>query len=356
MRAIPSILKKILYVLIPLALIAVVAMRLKKNKEIAEQRVYHYDKEEPIRVQVDTVGLEQIKPVRTIAGAFEPNRETRVSAELQGKINQVTVDAGHLVKKGQALVQLDNELLKLQLESIEVQIEGLEADVRRYTVLAESDAVQGVQLEKAELGLKAARVQKATVLEQIAKTTVRAPFDGVVTAKLTEEGAFAAPGVPLLQITDIALLKFTVNVPEKELASFSLNQTYALTADAYPELPLSGKATLISSKANMGSLFPVQFSVRNTPDLRIKSGMFGKVHLQEGIAEEGIVISTAAIVGNAEQPQVYVVRDGKAVLQSIGVSRKFQNKAVVSSGLQAGDVIVTGGLINLFEDAPVTVQ
>ena len=121
-----------------------------------------------------------------------------------------------MVNKGQTLIQLDNSLLKLQLQTIEVQIEGLEADVNRYTILAKADAIQGVQLEKAELGLKSAKVQKATLLEQISKTTIRAPFSGVVTAKLSEEGAFAAPGVPLLQITDITTLKFTVNVPEKD--------------------------------------------------------------------------------------------------------------------------------------------
>ena len=67
-----------------------------------------------------------------------------------------------MVSKGQPLIQLDNSLLKLQLQTIEVQIEGLEADVNRYTILAKADAIQGVQLEKAELGLKSAKVQKAT--------------------------------------------------------------------------------------------------------------------------------------------------------------------------------------------------
>lgn len=356
MRANTSILKKILYVIIPLALIAVVAIRLKKNKEITEERVYQYDKEEAIRVGVDTVRMETISPEFSWSGAFEPHRETKLSAEMQGKVNLVAVDAGDRVKKGQTLVQLDNELLKLQLQSIEVQIEGLEADVKRFSILAQADAVQGVQLEKAELGLKAAQVQKATVQEQIRKTTVRAPFDGIVTAKMTEEGAFAAPGVPLLQITDIARLKFTVNVPENELGKFRLNQSYPVTADAYPELSLSGKATLISSKANMGSSFPVQFTVPNTPDLKIKSGMFGKMLWKEGAQEKGLVISNAAITGSAAQPKVYVVRDGKAMLQTITLAGKFQNKAVVSGGLQAGDVIVTSGLINLFEGANIAVK
>src|SRR5690606_15140527 len=130
-------------------------------------------------------------------------KEVKLSAETQGKINSIIVDVGDSVQQGQTLIQLDSSLLKLQLQTIEVQIEGLQDDVNRNTILTEADAVQGVQLEKAKLGLKSAKVQRATIQEQINKTTIKATFSGVVTAKLSEIGAFAAPGVPLLQITDL---------------------------------------------------------------------------------------------------------------------------------------------------------
>ena len=351
-----SILKKVLYVIIPLAIIAIVIIKLKTNKEITQSKVYQYDKEQAINVQADTLQIENVNAEFSYSGTFEPNKETKISAEIQGKINEVLVDVGSVVNKGQSLVLLDNSLLKLQLQTIEVQIEGLEADVNRYAILAKADAIQGVQLEKAELGLKSAKVQRATLLEQINKTTIKAPFNGVVTAKLSEEGAFAAPGVPLLQITDITNLKFTVNVPENEFSKFKLNQSYSLTVDAYSEILLTGKATMIGSKANMGSSFPVQFSVNNTSDLKIKSGMFGKVIFKNDIQEKGIIISSSAIVGSENQPQVYLIKNGKAILQNIVISKKIQNKSVVSSGLKTGDVIVTNGLINLFDGANVTVK
>lgn len=351
-----TILKKVLYILIPLVLIAIVAIKLKNNKEITQGKVYQYDKEQAINVQADTLQIENVKTEFSYAGTFEPNKETRISAELQGKINEVLVDVGSIVSKGQSLVLLDNTLLKLQLQTVEVQIEGLEADVKRFTILANADAIQGVQLEKATLGLKSANVQRAVLIEQINKTTIKAPFNGVVTAKLSEVGAFAAPGVPLLQITDITSLKFTVNVPENYLSQFTLNQKYALSADAYPEITLSGIANMIGSKANMGSSFPVQFSVKNTSDLTIKSGMFGKVILQNENQEMGIIISSSAIVGSENQPQVYLIKDGKAILQNIVISKRIQNKSVVSSGLKAGDVIVTNGFINLYEGANVSIK
>ena len=348
--------KKVLYIIIPLALIAIVVIKLKSNKEIVKDKVYQYDKEQAIHVQVDTIKSELIGAEFAYSGTFEPNKETKLSAEIQGKINDVLVDVGTFVTKGQSLIQLDNSLLKLQLQSAEVQVEGLEADVKRFTVLANADAVQGVQLEKAELGLKSAKVQRATLLEQINKTTIKAPFNGVVTAKLTEEGAFAAPGVPLLQITDISVLKFTVNVSENDLSAFQLNQTFSINADAYSDVLLSGKATMIGSKANMGSSFPVQFIVSNTSDLKIKSGMFGKVNLKSDNQKSGIIIPSSAIIGSSSQPQVYKVKNGKSVLHNITIAQKIKNKTVVSKGLEEGDVIVTNGFINLFDDANVTVK
>jgi len=70
----------------------------------------------------------------------------------------------------------------------------------------------------------------------------------------------------------------------------------------------------------------------------------------------GIIIPSSAIQGTDNQPQVYVVKNGKALLQNITISKKTQNKAVVSNGLHEGDVIVTNGFINLFDGANVTVK
>jgi len=347
--------KKLIYILIPIMLIAIVAARLKSNKATTQSKVYQYDKQQPINIQVDT-----LKPVDGngeyfYIGTFGPDKESRISSEVQGKVNTIYVDEGSVVKKGQPLVQLDNSLLKLQLQSVEVQIEGLQADVDRYSILMQADAVQGVQLEKAELGLKAAQVQRSTLLEQISKTTVKAPFSGIITAKLTEAGAFAAPGVPLVQVSDIANLKFTVNVPEHDLNTFTTRASVQIVPDVYPELQFSGTLAMVGSKGNAGNSFPVQFNVRNTSDLKVKSGMFGKLFLKQTETEKQIVIPASAIAGSAVQPQVYLISNEKATLQDITVSKRVGNKAIVGSGLKEGDVIATGGFINLFDGANVVV-
>lgn len=345
--------KKIIYIAVVLILTILAIIQLKKNKETTENRVYHFDKEQAVNVQTETIKLEYLNNDFSYSGTFDADKETKISSEIQAKIINVSVDAGSVVKKGQTLIQLDNSILKLQLKSAEIQIEILEADVNRFTVLAKADAIQGVQLEKAVLALKSAKVQRDILIEQINKTTIVSPFNGIVTAKLTEEGAFAAPGIPLLQITDISNLKFTVNVSENDLSKFSQNKKYFVFADIYPEINLSAKISMIGSKANAGNSFPIQFYVPNTSDYKIKSGMFGKVNLKNEENEKQIIIPASAIIGSNIQTQVYKIVNKKAILQNVNVSGRIKNKVVISSGLNEGDVIVINGFINLFDGANV---
>ncbi|MBK6930924.1 MAG: efflux RND transporter periplasmic adaptor subunit [Saprospirales bacterium] len=260
-----------------------IAYKLKKNKSIAEERVFHFNPAETsaLSSEVSSPSPQPATDKLLFTGTFEPYRETKISAEIQGKINQITVDAGSIVSKGQILVQLDNALLQLQLQSVDVQIEGLTADVNRYSILSKADAIQGIQLEKAQLGLKSAQVQRASIQEQIHKTTIKAPFRGIVYGKLNEVGGFAAPGIPLLHILDIGQLRFTINVPESDLKYFRIGQPHDIVADRFPDKKLTGKVTLIASKANMGSSFPVQFTVNNFSNHALRAGMFGKIELSK---------------------------------------------------------------------------
>lgn len=348
--------KRILYILIPVILLGLTVLKLMTNKKTAEEKIYRYDKEQPVMVQVDTAILQPVDDEQLFTGAFEPEKEVKISAESQGKITAIYVETGSFVKKGQLLLKIDDALLNLQLQSVNVQIDGLENDIRRYTVLAQADAIQGVQLEKAQLSMKAARVQRNTIREQIRKTNVVAPFSGIITMKFSETGAFAAPGVPLLQITDISRLRFTVNVPENSLGYFTLNKIYPVKTDVYKGLNLQGKVVLVGSKSNIGNSFPIQFLLTNTSDLKIKSGMFGKVMISGGNRKDGILIPASAIVGSDIEPKVYIVKDNKAVIQKISIDQRIKNNIVVSSGIDAGDVIVTGGFINLREGARVAIK
>lgn len=348
--------KKVIYILIAAGAIILAVIQLRSNKADTQDRVYQFDKDKPIGVNVLRIKPELSESRYSYPGTFEPNKETRISAEIQGKVDEVLIELGSRVTKGQTLIQLDNSLLKLQLEAVNVQIEGLETDVKRYSVLAGAEAIQGVQLEKAELGLKSAQIQKATILQQIYKTAIKAPFSGIVTAKLAEEGVFAAPGVALLQITDISKLRFTVNIPENEIIRFRIGQKCGIRADVFPEILLEGSVNMIGSKANQGNSYAIQMILDNTSDLRIKSGMYGKADISTGENSRKIVVPASAMVGTSLQPQVYIVRNGKAVLQNITVAERRGNSIIVSEGLRENDLIVISGFVKLYDGASVNIK
>jgi RND family efflux transporter MFP subunit len=381
-------LKKILIFLIPIILIGVVVVKLRKNKTAATEKVYQYDKNTPIEVQTKIAVKSNVERELSYTGTFEPNRETKLSAEVQGKINSVFVNAGSYVNQGQALVKLDDALLKQQLKTAEVmiqnltaeteiqlqnnsiQLEGLEADVQRFKVLVASEAIQGVQLEKAEIQLKSvqnqrrtlqqqsaiknAEAQRASILEQIKKTSIFAPFSGIVTAKLSEVGSFAGPGVPIIQLSELGRLKFVINIPEADLKRFALGQVFEVTPDAYNTSSFFAKVSMIGSKANIGSSFPVQFELQNTSDFKLKAGMLGRISKNTNGTIKGIVLPAAVLQGSADSPKVYVVSNGKAVLKPVTISSRIDNRVLIGSGISEGEEVIVAGFINLFEGAKVS--
>jgi RND family efflux transporter MFP subunit len=347
--------KKLFYIIPILAVVAIGIIKLRSNKKETQEKVYTYDKEQPILVTADTVRQQLLSGTIQFTGTFEPFREGKIMAEIPGKILRLNYDAGDFISTGAVVASLDASLLAIQVQSTQVQIDGYSQDVKRYEILLKADAIQGVQLEKAELALRSAKLQKQQLQEQISKATITAPFSGVVTQKLVEVGTVVGPGVPLLQLTDISRLKLTVNVPESAVQKFKEGNTLQVSVDVLPEKLFTGKVTMIGSKGDAAHNFPVQILITNPAGLPIKAGMYGLVNQATTNEKEVIIIPLKAIIGSSAQPQVYIIKNGKAVLQNITILKRTENKAIIESGLNEGDVIVTNGFINLFNGAKLSI-
>jgi RND family efflux transporter MFP subunit len=348
--------KKIITIVVLALLVGLTIFQLAKNKSETEAIVFHYDKDKSIKVDVITAKVSNLDTRQTIDGNFMANREVKLNADIQGKINVIKVDLGSEVQQGQILIELDNSLLKLQLESVKIQVQDLEKDYERYRVLTEADAIQKAKLDKIQLQLQSAIIQRKTIEEQINKTTIRAPFDGVITQKFTEIGAFAAPGVPLLQLSQMNVLRFTAFVGEGEINQFSINSNVLLKADQYPQVDFSGKVIALGSKANQAARYPVEIEVQNSKETPLRAGMFGQVILNHQSKQNGIVLPLSVVQGQLDAAKVYVVKDGKAVLVPIQVNSTEGASVLVGGGLSAGDKIVSKGYVNLFDGATVNYE
>ena len=348
--------KKIIIIIGLMVLAFLTVSKLLANKKEVEDRVYQYDEKQEVYVSADVAKIRPLSSNKIYTGSFEPFREIKVMPEAQGKVTQFNVNLGQYFKKGQVVAQLDNALQKLQLETIDVQMEGFQKDIKRYTILNNADAIQGVQLEKTELALKAAKVQRKTVEEQIRRTTVYAPFSGVVTHKFAEIGAMAAPAAPLIQLTDISSLYLTLRIPESDLHLFKKNQMMEVSVNSIPEKTFKGKITMIGTKGDVAHNFPIQIKISNPKGHPIKAGMYGEISYQSTLGENKISIPSSAIVGSVTQPQVYLIENGKALLKNVTLGERMSGFTFVNSGLKEGDQIVTSGFINLRDGANVKLQ
>ena len=348
--------KNIINLLILIALVVVVILKLSENKKVTEQRVYHYDPNQPILVHSMPIKTKELVVDRNYTGNFVSEKDGKINAEVPGKIISIKVDEGDYVRKGQLLIKIDPTLLQSKKRALNIKIKGLQDDVKRYTALVKADAVQAIKLEKVQLGLKGAIAERRSVLEQIAKTNIRAPFSGHISRKFTEVGSYAAPGMPLLELTDITRLQFVINISEDDLDLFDFNKDFPIQIDALPGQKTTGKLAMIASKANPSNDYPVKFDVENTKDKSIKSGMFGTISIQKDMGENVIIIPATAVMGSEQDPKVYIIENGKAYLKNIVIVKHIGNKVVVKDGLKPGQVIVTSGFINLYDGANVTTK
>ncbi len=345
--------KKSIWIIILVVILGLTIWKLFINKGEAENKVYRMDTEAKIQVTTAKVSYQNLFEEKKYIGTITANRENKIASETQGKVIYVGVNEGDYINKGQVIARVDDIMLKLQLESAEVQLEGILLDVNRYENLSKGDAIPAVQLEKTNIARKSMEIQIKTLKEQISRTTILAPFSGVVTMRFFDLGSVLGPGVPLLQLTDISVLKLNVNIPENEIARFREGMQLDVLSDVYPESKYTGKVTMVGAKGDDSHSFPAQITVQNSKTYPLKPGMYGTVKIGNTLSETSLAIPVTALVGTIIEPKIYKVENGKAYLKDITIGISTKDYFEVLSGLTDGDIIVAGGQINLYDGALV---
>ncbi len=339
--------KKILIALLAIALVTFTYFKLKSNQQEVKAKVFYNNPEKTVLVETEMLENRTLSGEQTYLGTFEPVRENKIAAESQGKVVSVGVAEGQFIKQGQLIAKLDDEMLNLQLEALQINQESTQKDLSRYTELSKGDAIAGVQVEKAEIGTRSNAVQIKQVKEQIARTRITAPFSGVVTMRMFDLGSVLAPGVPLIQLTDISSLKLAINVPERDVIKFKVGQTMNVSTDALPGLQFSGKVTEIAVKGDASHNFIVKVLVRNSSGNQLRAGMYGSVLRNQNLSSNSLALPRAALLGSTKDAQAYVVENGKAVLKAFQAGIVTEDYVEVIAGLSPGQKVVIRGQVNL---------
>jgi RND family efflux transporter MFP subunit len=341
--------------LVAIGLIIATIFKLFSNKKEVAAKIYIHDVNAAVLVETTKPQFHTFDSQFSYLGTFEPNKQATISSEGQGKVVSINFDEGDAIKKGSVIAKLDDEMLRLQLQTIEVNLDGQRKDENRYKILAQQNAAPDIQLEKIELAIRGLEIQKAQILKQIKGCTIVSPFNGVVTKKMIDLGSVIGIGTPVLEVTDISVLKLAVNVPEKDINNFKVGQKVEVNTDVLADQTLEGTIKTISVQADKTHNVKVQVEVVNKSN-ELRAGMFGTAILANGSSHNALSIPRKTLVGSTKSPQLYVVKNGKALLTPFSAGTSDGDFIEIVSGITEDDKVVIKGQVNLKNNSNVKLK
>ncbi|MBV6522861.1 MAG: Multidrug resistance protein MdtE [Gemmatimonadaceae bacterium] len=285
------------------------------------------------------------------SGVAEPYAQSTLSTKMVGTVIAVLVKEGDRVRSGDPLVRIDARDLDARRDQVLASIASAEAaqhaaelSVTRMRALFADSAAPRAHLDAAEAalaralaGVNAARASQAELGAIASYALVRAPFDGVVTQRAVDPGAFAAPGTPLLTIQDDSRLRLTVAVPPSAAHGLHRGAAIAASVEGIP-----ARAVLEGVVPAAGSLYAVNAIVPNANG-RFLSGSAAELHLITGKRSARFVPSRA-IVREGDLTGVRLKASAGPLLRWVRLGRPVGDLIEVTAGLDAGAVVLVPDL------------
>lgn len=320
-------------------------------------------------VKAHVVVAEQVEtPVLVRAtGTLRAHESATLSAQVMGRVLRVRVEAGDTVRAGQALVVLDDATVKAGAEQAEAAVKAAEeqqaaaqanadlaaSTLHRFEQLEAQKSVSPQEMDEmrrrseaaaaqataARAQVAAIRAQQAGARAMLSYTRVGAPFAGIVTARMVDPGALAAPGVPLLQVDSAGPLELQTTVAESAMAGLHKGSKLAVTVDSLGGDPLNGMVSEIVPAADpMTHSFTVKITLPATKGLR--AGLAASAAIPNG-SKQVVLAPRTAIVQRGSLACAYVLNaNGVAELRYVTLGDQHGDRVEVLSGLTGADKLV----------------
>lgn len=329
---------------------------LNNNKTKKEEQIAEVSKTNTaVAVRVAEVDFNEVNDQYVANGTFTPKQEVMIAAETGGRLVRVLATEGTLVKAGQTLAVINADKQSVGVANAQAMYNNAAAEVARFEAAYASGGVTKQQLDQMKFQLETAKNNLKNAQIAVGDVNVRASFAGIVNKKMAEPGAFVAPGQPLFEVVNVSSLKLKVNVDEKNIAGVQVGQIVKVVSNALPSQEFEGKVTFIAPKANAGLTFPVELEIKNNQAQDLKAGMYGTAYFGSNQAVNTLVVPRSAFVGSVSSNQMFVVKDGKAVLKKVVAGEIFGDFVEVLSGVEKGEKVVTTGQINLLDGTAVQI-
>ena len=340
----------------------------------------------PVAVQTITVRANGQGPaadaVLQATGYVTARRSATVSAQITGTLTEVLIDEGFRVKKGQVLARLEDSGLKAALAAAEAQARSAQAtvaQVRAQLAQAEADARRQAELAAQGMTTRQAQEQTATAVKTAAAqleaaqrqaeavqaqlvqarvnfdfATVRAPFDGVVTARAAQVGEIISPfsagggftrtGVGT--IVDMDSLEVGVDVNEAYIAQVKPDMPCEAVLDAYPDWKIPAHVVAVIPSADRGkATVKVRVALdqkdeRVVPDMGVRVSFLAAKPKAQAAPVPGVLLPPEALAQREGANTVFVVSEGHAQQRAVQLGADVGKFRLVTQGLKAGETVV----------------
>jgi membrane fusion protein (multidrug efflux system) len=259
------------------------------------------------------------------------------------------------VKKGTLIAKINDTELQAQLAKLKIQLKLANDREQRQRSLLEREAISQ---ESYEQSLTEVQTLKADILQleaKIEKSSVYAPFEGIVGLRYTSEGAFVQPGTPITQLVKIKPLKVDFSIPERYADVVKVGMPVHFKIDGYNKpFPATVYAIEPQINATMRTLTIRAMYPNNREEL--KPGRYVSVDLQIHLFSNAIAIPSEALIPEMDGAKVFLYKSGKAIPVNVTIGIRTEVDVQITQGLNAGDTLITSGVLQLRYGMPVTIN
>jgi RND family efflux transporter MFP subunit len=343
------------------------------SRTTAEARLRQATEQDAIPT-VDVISPKIGAPTQEIVlpGTTQAFSDSPIYARTNGYLTHWYFDIGAHVRKGQLLAEIETPEVDQQLQQARADLTTAQANLNiakitasRWQDLVSTGSVSQQETDQAvsnqnavtsAVESSAANVRRLEQLQSFEK--IYAPFDGIVTARSTDIGALIDAGAAtqpreLFHMAAINTLRLYVAVPEVYSRAARPNATADITLDEFPSQTFHGVLVRNASSIDTASrTLLVEVDVNN-PTGQLLPGAYAFVHLKLPDQTHSVTIPANALIFRKEGLQVALVRDGKAELVPVKISRDYGNTVEIISGLQPTDAVIVDPSDSLIAGTPV---
>ena len=304
-------------------------------------------------VEVAVARTDTVRDEIAATGQIEAVQSIDLRPEVDGRIVEILIGEGQEVEQGTPLFKVDDAQLRAQVTQLEAQRDLAQQALARAKELAQQNASSAADLEKAEAEARSAQAQYDLQRIRLERTTVRAPFAGVVGQRYVSLGDYVTNTTRLASLHTVNPQRAAFQVPERFARDLKPGQEVSFRVAAIPGRDFTGQVDFVDPVVQLpGRTILVKARVPN-PARLLQPGMFIEAHLVIAVRPKAIIIPEEAVVPAEGANAVWVVAEGKANRRQVELGVRTPGFVEVTKGVNPGEQVVVGGLELLAPGAPV---